>query len=407
MKKVLCLILALVMMLSMVACGAKEEVTEDAGDDAAAAAGDPIVIGTYQPLTGVNALQGQGALNSIQMYVDDLNANGGMLGRPVELVYYDDASTPEQAVKAVTKMLESDGIDLCIGSIISGCVLATGELLEAAEIPTMGMGLSPTFMQQGWTYMIRPALNTGFSIPTYTSTMKEMGFDTIAVFEGQDDYGVQAGKNMRAACDEAGIKVTTTENYVTGDTDFSGQIAKILGTNPDCVFCGCFGGDIGNVIKQFRQYGYDGILFYSEAPTGDVINVTGEAIDHVVFKYPFVVYDDINDCTDPFMKAFLEEYNAKYGYLPKGEATYRGWDGMIVLDAAIKAAGTVEGPAVKEAMYKLSGIQGLGGTFDFTDGTGEGLHDFAAWIMIDQKPMELGAWKSTDDYKAMADKFGW
>ena len=414
MKKFLALFLAMVMALSLVACGGKKEEAPAAGGNAPAeapaeSADEVIVIGTTQPLSGVNAMQGEGALNSIKLYVKELNANGGLLGKEVKLVSYDDASDPEEAVKGVTKLIESDGMDLCIASIISGCVLATGELLNENEIPTMGMGLSPTFMQQGWEYMIRPALNTAFSIPTLTSTMQEMGFETVGIFEGQDDYGVAAGENMRNACAEAGITVTTTENYVTGDTDFSGQIAKILATEPDCVFCGCFGGDIGNVIKQFRQFGYEGILFYSEAPTSDVINVCGEAVDHVVFKYPFITYNAIEECTDDHMKAFLEKYNAEYGYLPKGEATYRGWDGMTVLTAAVEAAGTIDGPAVKEEMYKLSGIKGLGGTFDFAagEGSGEGLFDFTSWVMVDQKPMELNAWKATDDYKAFAAEMGW
>lgn len=413
MKKVASLILAVVMLLSLAACGGEKPSEAEKGDatqtETPSTSSDPIVIGTTQPLSGVNAMQGEGALNAIKLYVKELNENGGLLGREVKLVSYDDASDPEEAVKGVTKLLESDGMDLCIASIISGCVLATGELLNENQIPTMGMGLSPTFMQQGWEYMIRPALNTAFSIPTLTSTMQEMGFETVAIFEGQDDYGVAAGQNMRNACDEAGITVTTTENYVTGDTDFSGQIAKILATEPDCVFCGCFGGDIGNVIKQFRQFGYEGILFYSEAPTSDVINICGDAVDHVVFKYPFITYNSIDECTDDHMKAFLEKYEAEYGFLPMGEATYRGWDGMTVLTAAVEAADTVDGPAVKEAMYNLSGVKGLGGTFDFAagEGSGEGLFDFTSWIMIDQKPMELGAWKQTDDYKAYAAKMGW
>jgi len=417
MKKFLALFLAMIMALSLVACGGGKTEEPAKTDEPAKTeepsgteeSSDPIVIGTTQPLTGVNAMQGEGALNSIKLYVEELNAAGGLLGREVKLVYYDDASDPEEAVKGATKLLESDGMDLCIASIISGCVLSYGELLNENQIPTMGMGLSPTFMQQGWEYMIRPALNTAFSIPTLTSTMEEMGFETVAIFEGQDDYGVAAGQNMRNACDEAGITVTTTENYVTGDTDFSGQIAKILNTNPDCVFAGCFGGDIGNVIKQFRQFGYDGILFYSEAPTSDVINVCGDAVNHVVFKYPFITYANVDDCTDEHMKEFLVKYNDAYGYLPKGEATYRGWDGMTVLHAAVEAAGTIDGPTVQKAMHELSGIKGLGGTFDFAagEGSGEGLFDFTSWVMVDGAPMELGAWKQTDDYKAMAEKMGW
>lgn len=414
MKKVASFILAVIMLLSLAACGgdtSKEAEKEDApkAEQAGSETADEIVIGCYQPLTGNNAMQGGGARNSVDLYVKELNARGGLLGKQVRVVHYDDASDPEEAVKAVTKLVESDKIDLCIGSIISGCVLASGELLNTSQIPTMGLGLSPTFMQQGWEYIIRPSLNTSFSIPVLTSTMKELGFESVAVFEGQDDYGVSAGKAMRAACEEAGITVTTTENYVTGDTDFSGQIAKILATEPDCVFMGVFSGDAGNVLKQLRQFGYDGIVFYSESLTQDIINVAGDAVDHVIFKYPYVTYDHADECTDEFMKEFLVKYEAEYGFLPQGEATYRGWDGMIVLEAAVNAAGTTDGPAVQKAMLELSGVKGLGGTFDFAagEGSGEGLFDFASWVIVDGKPMDLAAWYDTDDYTAFAAQMGW
>ena len=105
--------------------------------------------------------------------------------------------------EGATKLLESDGMDLCIASIISGCVLSYGELLNENQIPTMGMGLSPTFMQQGWEYMIRPALNTAFSIPTLTSTMEEMGFEIEAshheAAQGQHEIDFKYTDALKAA----------------------------------------------------------------------------------------------------------------------------------------------------------------------------------------------------------------
>jgi len=279
-KKVASLMLAFAMLLTLTACGGKkEEAPADKPADAPAqeapadSTEDKIILGTYQPLTATNAMQGNGALNAINLYVKELNARGGLLGKQVEVVCYDDMSDPEEAIKCVTKLLEVDNIDLCIGSIISSCLLASGEALNAAEIPTYGLGLSPTWMAEGWEYFFRPTLNTDYSIITLTDTMKEMGYESVAIFEGQDDYGVAAGKAMRTACERDGITVTTTENYVDGDTDFSGQIAKILNTNPDCIFVGAFPKDAANVFKQMRQFGYEGAIFYSETVTSDVAAV--------------------------------------------------------------------------------------------------------------------------------------
>lgn len=419
MKRSLSLLMALAMLFALAACGstpaADKTPSSTSGDSgnsgdsgAAASSDDVIVLGCYQPLTGNNAIQGGGAKNSVDLYVKELNARGGLLGKQVKVVHYDDASNPEAAVRIVTKLLEVDQIDLCIGSIISSCLLASGEALNANKIPTFGLGLSPTWMANDWEYFFRPALNTAYSIPALTETMDTLGFDSVAIFEGQDDYGVAAGQSMRTACAEAGKTVTTTENYVTGDTDFSGQIAKIIASNPDCVFMGVLSGDAGNIIKRFRQFGYNGVIFYSETLTQDVIDIAGDAINHVIFKYPYITYQNAEDCTDPFMKEFLEKYEAEYGFLPEGDATYRGWDGMIALEAAVNAAGSIDGEAVKNACLGLSNLRGLAGTFDFTrEGNGECLYDFASWVVVNGASMNLDDWYGSDDYNAFAAEMGW
>ncbi|QUO38540.1 ABC transporter substrate-binding protein [Dysosmobacter sp. Marseille-Q4140] len=407
MKRFASLLLTAMMLLTLVACGGENTTTESSDGDTENS-DDVIVLGCYQPLTGNNAIQGEGAKNSVDLYVKELNAKGGWFGKQIKVVHYDDGADPEEAVKCVTKLIESDKIDLCVGSIISSCLLASGAALNENEIPTMGTGLSPTWMAEGWDYFFRACLNTAYSIPSLIETMDQLGFESVAIFEGQDDYGVSAGKSMREACEAAGKTVTTTENYVTGDTDFSGQIAKIINTDPDCVFLGVLSGDAGNIIKQFRQFGYNGIIFYSETLTQDVINVAGDAVNHVIFKYPYITYQDAEDCTDPFMKEFLEKYEAEYGFLPKGDATYRGWDAMIVLDAAVQAAGSTDGAAVREALLNLSDVQGLAGTFDFTvTGDGEGLHDFASWVVVDGDSIKLDDWFGSDDYNAYAAEQGW
>ena len=422
MKKLVVMLLVAIMVLSLVACqpaAPKEDApaadapaadapAEDApAEDAPAASGETYKIGFYSPLTGSAATQGTAAQNSVKLYIDELNARGGLLGMQVEGIYYDDAQDTEEAVKIATKLVEVDKVDFVISSIISNCVMASGQILEDAKMPFFGMGFSPTFMQQGWKYCIRPTMNSSRSIPYLTTVMKEFGFDSVAVFEGQDDYGASAGKTMREACEKDGITVTTTENYVSGDTDFSGQVAKILGTNPDCVFLGVLGSEVGNAMKQFRQFGYDGVLFYSEPLQQDHYDIAGEATDHIAFAFPYVTYTDINDCTDDFMMAFLEKYVAAYNELPKGEAAYRAWDAMAVLEEGVTKAGTKEGEAVIEAIYNIKDFQALGGMMDFTNRDGECLTDFAMYVVVDQKSVAYDVWKASEDYTEFAAAMGW
>ncbi len=423
MKKLLVVLLALMLVFAAVACQpaavAEEPVAEKPAEEKPAAeepaAEEPAAeepagvfkIGFYSPLTGAAATQGTAAQNSVALYIKELNEKGGLLGMQVEGVYYDDACDTEEAVKIATRLVEEDKVNFVVGSIISNCVLASGQILEDAKMPFFGMGFSPTFMQQGWKYCVRPTMNSARSIPYLTTVMKEFGFSSCAIFEGQDDYGASAGKTMREACEKDGITVTTTENYVSGDTDFSGQVAKILGSNPDCVFMGVLGSEVGNAMKQFRQFGYNGILFYSEPLQQDHYDIAGEATDHIAFAFPYVTYTDINDCTDDFMRAFLDKYVAEYNELPKGEAAYRAWDAMSVLEKAVTDAGSTEGEAIIEAIYNIKDFQALGGMMDFTNRDGECLNGFAMYVVVDQKSVAYDVWKASDDYTAFAAEMGW
>ena len=398
MKKSITLTFILLLCLSLFGCSTKEEDTLNK---------ETFKIGWFSPLTGANATQGNAARDAVSLYVEELNQKGGLLGKPVEVVYYDDASDTEEAIKIATKLIEVDEVDFVISSIISNCVLATGQIFENAEMPFFGMGFSPTFMQQGWNYCVRPTLNSSRSIPYLTKVMKEFNFKSVAIFEGQDDYGSSAGKSMKEACEKGGIEVTTVESYSSGDTDFSGQVAKILSTNPDCVFLGVLGGEVGNAMKQFRQFGYEGILFYSEPLQKDHYDIAGEATNHIAFAFPYVTYIDINDCSDDYMKGFLEKYYNKYGYLPKGEAAYRSWDAMTVLETAVNKAGSFEGEDIIEAIYSINNLKALGGIMDFTNRDGECLSDFAMYVVVDRKSIDYDTWKKSEDYELYSKEMGW
>lgn len=395
MKRVINICLLFLLSISLLGCSQKEIKEET------------FKIGWFSPLTGNNATQGNAAMEAVSLYVEELNERGGLLGMPVEVIYYDDVSNTEEAIKIATKLIEVDEVDFVISSIISNCVLATGQIFENAEMPFFGMGFSPTFMQQGWEYCVRPTLNSSRSIPYLTTVMKEFGFESVAIFEGQDDYGASAGETMREACKKDNITVTTTESYASGDTDFSGQVAKILSTNPDCVFLGVLGGEVGNAMKQFRQFGYEGILFYSEPLQKDHYDIAGDATDHIAFAFPYVTYVDINDCSDNYMKDFLEKYSSKYGYLPKGEAAYRSWDAMTVLEKAVTNAGSKDGKDIIEAIYGIKDLQSLGGIMDFTKRDGECLDSFGMYVVVDRKSIAYETWKQSEDYKNYSEKMGW
>ena len=144
MKKVLVLLLIAIFTVGLFGCQQTSEVSETGGN------GDDVIkIGLFQPLTGPSSLMGTAGYNSAKLAVEEINEAGGILGKKVELIPYDDKSSPEEAVKAVTRMIEVDEVDAIIGSLHSGNIQAAGDILEEAQIPLMGTGTSPQWLEQG------------------------------------------------------------------------------------------------------------------------------------------------------------------------------------------------------------------------------------------------------------------
>lgn len=415
-KKVLAFTLSMAMAAALTACSgggtgaaeakteakteAKSEISPEAGGDSSAAAEQPAggeyIIGCPQPLTGTNAQPGECALNAVKLAAKQFNEQGGINGQKVTVLSYDDQGLPEEAVKLATRMLQMDGCQAVIGSCISSCVLSSGKIYNDAKIPTFGTGTSPTWMQQGWEYVFRACQNNDFALPLVVNKWKELGVTKVAIFAGQDDAAVAGVKTITALCKEAGIEITTSESYAEGNTDFSGQVAKIISSGPEVVFISTFGPTQPLIAKQLRQFGFNGLCFTKDLYQVDALQVAGAASNGMAFAYPYLTYSSADECDDPFIKEFLIAYEAEYGTLPVSDCAYRAYDSMLVLKAAAEAAGTTDGEAVAKAVASLSGVQTLAGQQDFTKGDGEGLHEFNIFVIDGEKYMTWDKWDGTE-----------
>lgn len=390
-KKAFAGLLSVSMIMSLAGCGSK-----GAGAAGTAASGEPkaeeFVIGNPQPLTGVNAQVGDAANKGANLAVKYINENGGFNGVPVRLINYDDQGAPEEAVKLATKMIQEDKVNAVLGSLTSTCMLAAGKYYNEAEIIAFGTGNSPTWMEQGWDYVFRACLNNGFSMPFLGDKMVDMGIKSVAVFQGLDDASKTSAETFTDVCKERGIEVLTVESYTDGDTDFSGQIAKIIKTNPDVVFCSSNGPTQPIFAKQLRQLGYEGLCFNREGLTADVISVAGDAADNWAFCYPYITYAAPEKAADQDMKKFLELFKEEYGEMPYHDCAYRSWDTLMVMAEAARIAGSNDGTAMRDAVGKIKDFKSLGGVLDFTAGTGEGLNSLNTYIILDGEFADFNTW---------------
>lgn len=427
-NKLVALFLVLSMVFSLAACGKKNsgnngneagntgktnetsgqtdqtnQSTESSGKEQTSGTGE-FVIGFPQAYSGASALLADAIQKGAEIAINKINESGGVNGEKIRLIIYDDQQSPEEAVKIAQKMIEVDKVDAICGSYVSSCMLAAGNYYEEAQIPTVGNGIGTTWMEQGWEYIFRACPNSGMAIPQLLEKMQYMGIKTVSTFEGVDDASKSSADTFRELAGDYGIQILTSETCVGGETDFSGQIAKILNSNAQAVFVSCPSEQQPTFSKQLRQFGYDGLVFSKETISIDNMAVAGDSADYWAFVFPYVTYKSVDECDIPIIKEFLEAYQAAYNEMPVHDCAYRGYDAIMVLAEAARRAGTNhDGKAIRDALETIDNYEGLGGSMDFTQGDREGIHQFNSYIIVDGAYKNLDNWLtdgSWDEYKA-------
>ncbi len=424
-KRLIAMAMAAMMMFSLAGCaesggenqssaqsiaetetGSQTAASETEGGSAAGTE-EVFTIGVCIPLSGANAAYGAEAMNALELGVEQINAEGGFNGVPVELLVYDSQNSAEEAVKATTKLIEVEQVDAYIGSVNSGEMLAVADYLNEHKIYSMGMGTSPSWMKPEHEYIFRAARNDDKTVPLTADIAEKLDFNRIGVFYGQDDASIVTAEAFMEECENRGIEICAEESYDMGDTDYSGQIANILAANPDCVYIAVTGEPGPLIVKQLRSYGYTGIILDRESFMAAQIDIAGEEnSNYIAFAIPYVTYESVDQCDDPYMKEFLQAYLDKYGEMVKTDSAYRAYDTITVMWEAAKIAGKNDSDSLKDATNQISGLQGLGGTMDYTSGNREGYNTFGSFILIDRKNIPLDQWIEDGGYEAYKEATG-
>jgi len=350
---------------------------------------DVIRIGLFMPLTGPSSLMGTAGNNAAIMAIEEINQAGGILGKKVKLLSYDDKSSPEEAVKTVTRMIEVDKVHAIIGSLHSGNIQACGEIVEKAKIPLIGTGTSPQWLQKGWTYLFRSTLNTYYSSLSAVQICKKLNLSKMAIFYSQDEYGKNGKDNMTALCDEHGIKIVAVESMKPGDSDFTAQCSNIAAANPDVVYIIATTDNLPQMVKQTRANGFDSYIV-GEQSLGmpEVKEIAGAGADKIVFGACYTMpINSPEEASTPELVKFFRDYQERFKEMCPSEVAGRCYDGIYILKRAIEDAGSTDGTAIRDAIYNISDFKGLQGTFNFVGKNGEGLTEARLYITMNGKDM--------------------
>ncbi len=335
--RILAIILTLALCLALFAgCTKKDDGSQATPDGTGAqAGGEPIKVGVLAPLTGNVAVYGTAVKNAVELYVNEFNAAGGVNGRPIELVVYDEKGEATEAVNAYNKLVTSDEVVAIIGDVTSTPTFAVAQASVADNMPL----LTPTATHPDVTTYGKNIFRACFQDPFQGSTMaklayNELGAKTAAIiYNSSDAYSTGLMEAFTAAAQEAGLEIVATEGYATGDVDFRSQLTNIQSKNPDALFIPDYYNQCYMIATQAKSIGIDATLLGVDGTDG-VLAIEGadtSVLDGLYFSNHYFDAD-----TAEKVQTFCNNYETKYGEVPNALAAL-GYDAAMIMCAAISS----------------------------------------------------------------------
>jgi len=346
MKKI-ALVLAMIMALSLCAPALAE---------------DTIKIGGIGPLTGGAAMYGIPIRNGAELYIDQLNAAGGINGVKVEFVWEDDAGKNEQAQKLYYDFYD-DGYAAILGPVLTDQCNVVGMLADEDGIPMVTPSGTAFDITAGKTYVYRSCFIDEFQGYVMANYAAETGYKNVAILYGADSaYSMGLVAAFEAQAKVKGLTIVAKEAANFTDIDFKSQLTNIKNAKPDAVFLPYYGDAMALILPQAKEVGLETIYLGADGTANVVENIADKSL------LTSVVYSDhfAFDSDDEAVVSFVTGYTAKYGEKPEISFAATGYDAALVICEAIKAAGTTDHDAVNEVLKNIS-VEGVSGVISFDE----------------------------------------
>lgn len=388
-KRTLGIFLSSALTLSLLAGCGGGKTTESAApaESGAAAGGDPVKIAVAAPMTGDNAEYGQGFYNAAVMKAEEWNAKGGVLGRQVEIVQYDDKNSSEEASSIAQKIVSEGDIAGVIGHFASGVCMTAAPVYQENKIIEISPSAShPDYSGIG-DYIFRN--NTVINVEAAAAldiAVNDLGKKNIGIISIKTDWGTNTSAIVKELVDGmtgTGAKVVAHEEVMEGSDDYSPAITKLDAAGADVVICVSMYSTLAPVAKQYKQVNPDiSIVGFSNAYSQQLLELGGNAVEGVCFPVIFFAGSE-----DPAVKSYVKAYTEEYGAAPSA-LTSQAYDSVGMLLTAIESAGSTDSAAVRDELAKID-YPGVTGQTTFND-VGDVQKAFVKVAVKDGKFAEAG-----------------
>jgi branched-chain amino acid transport system substrate-binding protein len=359
---------------------------------AATLAQEPIRIGAFLAVTGPAAFLGDPEQKTLELYVQKLNAAGGVLGRKLQLVSYDAAGDAEKARTFAKRLIEQDKVDVIVGGTTTGETMAVVPLVEQAGVPFISLAGAVVIVEPVKKWVFKTPHTDRMACERIFLDMRGRGISRVGLISGAGGFD----KSMRGQCLAVAatyaIQIVADESYGGGDTDMTAQLTKIKNTaGVQAVLNAGFGQGPAIVTKNHKQLGIALPLYQSHGVASkEFIKLAGEAAEGVRLPAAAVLAPE-NLPADDRQRAVSLAYKKEYeGRFKQDVSTFGGhaYDGLMIAVNAIRKAGSTDKAKVRDAIEATKDFVGPGGVVNMSAKDHMGL-DLTYFRMFE---VRKGAW---------------
>lgn len=371
---------------------------------APAIAADTVKIGALIPMTGDLQAYGGPCLNGVKLAVDDINAQGGLLGKKLEIKVGDTQTKPQAGIDAAQKLVSVENVFGIVGALSSGVTIPTSQSASmVAHVPQVSpASTSPVITTlDDNDYLFRTVPSDAFQGVALAEVIKEAGYKNMATLYVNNDYGEGLAVAFKDAFVNKGGKVSQSLPYEPGNASYRGELAKAADGGAEALLLIGYPENGITILRQALEEGYFSKFVYSDGLKAP------EIIDAIGAKYLNGGFGTAPQAlTDtPAAQYFLDSYKKMFGEVPPKPYIDTSYDAAFVLALAAQKAGKAEGEAVRDALRDVANppgevvipgewkkavdllaagkdinYQGASGSVDFTS-TGDVGGTFAHWAI--------------------------
>jgi branched-chain amino acid transport system substrate-binding protein len=339
-------------------------------------------------VTGPASFLGDPEKRTLEIYVDEINAKGGVNGQKLQLVVYDDGGSADNARTFATRLVEEDKVVAMVGGSTTGTTLAMVQIFEEARIPFISLAGAIQIVEPVRKWVFKTPHTDKMACEKIFGDLKRRSLTKVALISGTDAFGKSMRDQCVAVAPKAGITVVTEENYGPRDSDMTPQLTNIRNkAEVQAVINPGFGQGPAIVTRNYRQLGITLPLYQSHGVASkQFIELAGPAAEGVRLPAAALLVADklaANDPQQSVVENYSRTYKAKTG---QAVSTFGGhaYDGFMILVEAMQRAKSADPAKVRDEIERTKGYVGTGGIVKMSATDHMGL-DLSAFRVLEIK----------------------